>query len=661
MVRAASAIQRRGFNLIQFRTKSTHRSAALACRREFPRHWLHRITALALSVCTALCVQDFDTKSLKAESIDRPNVLVVLTDDQGWGDLSLHGNPNLQTPNIDSLARDGVELTNFFVCAVCSPTRAELLTGRYHTRMGVVSTSQGGERFDLKEQTIGDVFHKAGYSTAAYGKWHSGTQAPYHPNSRGFEDFYGFCSGHWGNYFSPMLEHNGRFVNGRGFIVDDLTDRAIERIRSADGKPFFIYLPLPTPHSPMQVPDEEWSRFESKEIVPDPAPANRKKEQVGHTRAALALCENIDANVGRLLETVKDEGVADDTIVVFFCDNGPNRHRFNGGYRGRKGSVHEGGLRSPCLVRYPARLKAGRKIEDLAGAIDLLPTLADLCGLTANSPAGPLDGESLADRLTEDPTDPVPGLPERMIFTKWGESSVRTSRWRAMEDGELYDVVADPGETTDVSAEYPEVADRLQKKIRRWLRQTQAEHPDGPRLFPIGHPSMSVTHLPARDADLQGGVRRSNRFPNCTYVTSWTSPQDAILWQVDVQTPGRYEVFMKHACPPSAVGTRVKLSFAARSDGDTPGSQSTASTDATVEQAFDGEFLSTQFDRWPRQESYVKEWTDVSLGRVELPGGPGVLRLKAYPPEDAEKDSEGVEMRLLWLRRLSEPGGQAAP
>ncbi|MHC4587171.1 MAG: sulfatase-like hydrolase/transferase, partial [Planctomycetota bacterium] len=147
----------------------------------------------------------------KAANVNkRPNVVVILADDQGWGDLSVHGNINLKTPNIDSLARDGALFDRFFVCAVCAPTRAEFFTGRYHPRGGVRGVSTGQERLNVDEKTIGDTFKAAGYATAAYGKWHNGTQYPYHPNARGFDDYYGFCSGHWGNYFDPILEHNGK-------------------------------------------------------------------------------------------------------------------------------------------------------------------------------------------------------------------------------------------------------------------------------------------------------------------------------------------------------------------------------------------------------------------------------------------------------------------
>ena len=193
----------------------------------------------------------------------RPNVLVFLSDDQGWGDLSSSGNADIATPHIDSLKRDGASFERFFVCPVCSPTRAEFLTGRHHARSGVYSTSAGGERMNLDEVTVADIFVAAGYATGAFGKWHNGMQHPYHPNGRGFQEFYGFCSGHWGNYYSPLLEQNGRIVKGQGFCVDDFTNRAMSFIEGAvdEGKPFFAYLPYNTPHSPMQVPDRFWQRF----------------------------------------------------------------------------------------------------------------------------------------------------------------------------------------------------------------------------------------------------------------------------------------------------------------------------------------------------------------------------------------------------------------
>lgn len=199
-----------------------------------------------------------------------PNVLMILTDDQGWGDLAINGNPNLQTPRLDAFARAGVQFRHFYVQPVCAPSRAEILTGRYHPRGGVYGVSEGGECLNPGEQTIANVFSAAGYRTACFGKWHNGSQPPYHPNSRGFAEFYGFTSGHWGTYFDPMLDHNGAIVRGQGYLADDLTNHALDFLAASSQPgtaPCFVYLALNTPHSPMQVPDEYWDRFADKSLT----------------------------------------------------------------------------------------------------------------------------------------------------------------------------------------------------------------------------------------------------------------------------------------------------------------------------------------------------------------------------------------------------------
>ena len=266
----------------------------------------------------------------RTSNTERPNVIIILTDDQGWGDLSVHGNSNISTPNIDALSAAGASLENFYVCAVCSPTRAELLTGRYHFRGGVYSTGGGGERLDMDETTIAEIFKAAGYSTAAYGKWHNGMQYPYHPNGRGFDDYYGFCSGHWGNYHSPMLEHNGQIVKGEGFIIDDFTNHGLAFMEENRDKAFFLYLPFNTPHTPFQAPEKYWDRYRDKPIN---MLSDSEGEDINDTRAALAMCENIDWNVGRIVEKTRELGIDDKTIIIFFCDNGPNLWRWNGGMK----------------------------------------------------------------------------------------------------------------------------------------------------------------------------------------------------------------------------------------------------------------------------------------------------------------------------------------
>ena len=431
----------------------------------------------------------------------QPNVIVFLTDDQGWGDLSLHGNTNLSTPNIDSLARDGTQFENFYVCPVCSPTRSEFLTGRYHQRSGVYSTSAGGERIDLDELTIADTFKAAGYATAAFGKWHNGMQYPYHPVGRGFEYFYGFCSGHWGNYFSPMLERNGQITKGNGFVVDNFTQEAMKFIEQHQKRPFFVYLPYNTPHSPMQVPDRFWNKFKNHEL---PMRHRDGKENLLHTRAALAMCENIDWNVGRILDKLKQLELANDTIVLFFHDNGPNGARWNGDMKGRKGSTDEGGVRSPLLVRWTNKIPAGHKVNEVAGAIDLLPTLADLCEVEVSRTA-PLDGVSLKQ--------PIMGgkyvWPERMIFNAWrNQLSVRTQRYRLDNKGKLFDITVDPEQRHPIQ-DKQELVDKLVAAANKFREDLEIGNRSDDRPFVIGHPAFRFTQVPARDAVAHGNIKRS--------------------------------------------------------------------------------------------------------------------------------------------------------
>lgn len=558
-----------------------------------------------------------------------PNVVIILTDDQGWGDLSHNGNTNLSTPHIDSLARDGARFERFYVCPVCSPTRAEFLTGRYHPRCGVSSTSTGGERLDLDEKTIADAFKAAGYATGAFGKWHNGLQFPYHPNARGFTEFYGFCSGHWAEYFNSPLEHNGKPVRGNGFIADDLTDRAIDFIGRQRDRPFLCYLPFNTPHTPAQVPDRFFDKFQRTDLklrgsgMEDPA----------FTRATLAMCENIDANVGKLLGRLDELKLADNTIVVFFCDNGPNAVRWNGGMKGRKGSTDEGGVRSPLLVRWPQRIRPGTAVTPIAGAIDLLPTLAELAGVKVVGEK-PLDGVSLAPLLV----GPAGDWPERLIFSHWnGQVSVRSQRHRLDKDGKLYDMIDDPGQTKDVAGDQPEVATRLRTAVERWRKEVLVELKKDDRPFPVGYPEFPVTVLPARDGVPHGNVRRSAPAPNCSYFTNWTSPDDRITWNIEVATAGRYQAVIHYTCPAADIGSTVEL---------TAGGGQVA---GQVRDAFDPPLVAAKHDRVPRKgESDMKEFKELTLGVMTLAKGQSMLTLRA--PRVAGKQVMEVRSVVLTLQ-----------
>ncbi|TAN36803.1 MAG: N-acetylgalactosamine 6-sulfate sulfatase [Verrucomicrobia bacterium] len=542
----------------------------------------------------------------------KPNIVIILADDQGWGDLSINGNSNLATPHIDSLARDGALFDRFYVCPVCSPTRAEFLTGRYHPRGGVSGVSTGEERLNRDEQTIAEVFRAASYATGAFGKWHNGTQYPYHPNGRGFDEFYGFCSGHWGTYFDPPLEHNGQPVQGKGYLADDLTDHALQFIETHQQRPFFCYVPLNIPHAPMQVPDQFYTKFAEREVKL--RGLNPAAEDLGFTRAALAMCENIDWNVGRILRRLDELKLAENTIVIYFSDNGPNSNRWNGGMKGMKGSTDEGGVRAPFLIRWPGHIAAGKRVPQIAGAIDLLPTLADLAAIPS-AHRKPLDGQSLKPLLL----DYDVRLPDRMIFSHWSRKvSVRTQRYRLDHEGKLFDMEADPGQTRDVTTEQPVIAKNLAQAVARWKKEVLAGLHDEDRPFTVGYPDFPSTTLPARDGVAHGHIKRSAHAPNCSYFTNWTSTDDAITWDVVVETPGKYEVVVYYTCPAAEVGATVELSL--------NGSR----VQGVISEANDPPLRGAEHDRFPRKsESYVKDFKPSRLGMIEFQQGRGLLTLRA--------------------------------
>ncbi len=562
----------------------------------------------------------------------RPNVVVILTDDQGWGDLSVHGNINLKTPNIDSLARDGALFDRFFVCPVCAPTRAELLTGRYHLRGGVHGVTTGAERLNLDEKTIGDTFKTAGYATAAFGKWHNGTQYPYHPNARGFDEFYGFCSGHWGNYFDPILEHNGKIVRGKGFIIDDLTDHALAFIEQNRSRPFFCYLPYNTPHSPFQVPDHFYEKFRDHPVQMrnrDP-----KMEQLDRTRCALAMCENIDWNVGRILRKLNKLKLAEKTIVVYFSDNGPNSWRWNGGMKGRKGSTDEGGTRVPCLIRWPGHIEPGIQIPQIAGAIDLLPTLADMAGIPIVG-TKPLDGVSIKPLLLKE----TKNWPDRMIFShQRGRVSVRTQQYRLDHTGKLFDMTADPGQHRDIAKEKPNVAAKLTKAVSRWKKEVLPKSRKDDRPFPVGYVEFATTILPARDGVPYGNVRRSAKAPNCSYFTNWVSAADKMTWDIEVANSGNYQAVIYYTCAKENVGSTIELRF------------NRSRIQGKVARPHDPPLVGAEFDRVPRGgESYVKKFRPLRLGVFRLEKGRGQLTLRAL--DAPGKQVMDVRAVMLTLNR----------
>ncbi len=585
-----------------------------------------------------------------ADAASQPNVVIFLADDAGWGDYGVNGNTSVRTPHIDSLGRDGARFDRFYVCAVCSPTRAEFLTGRYHPRGGVRGTSLGQERLDLDEHTIAEAFKAAGYATGAFGKWHNGSQWPYHPLARGFDEYYGHTAGHWGEYFDPPLEDNGRMVRGKGYIVDLCTDRAIDFIERQASRPFLCYIPFTTPHSPWAVPDEYWQRWRGREIGQRATQAGQ--EVLDETRCALAMVENQDWNVGRVLARLDELKLRDRTIVLFFSDNGPNTWRWNGGMKGRKGSVDEGGVRSPLLMRWPGRIASGTVVREIAGAIDLLPTLTAMAGIPRVGDK-PLDGLDVSPLLLGTSSD----WSDRMIFSHWaGRLSVRTRQYRLDEKGALFDMAADPGQSRDVSAEKPEAAARLAQAVATWRRDVSGLSgpparderagarpgilPPDDRPLPVGYTDYRWTPLPARDGVPHGGIQRSSSAPNCSYFVNWKTTQDRITWDIEVNTAGEYEVVIDYTCPVADAGSVIELSF-----------QQSRVT-GKVEPGWDPPLYTNQ-DTLPRPpaESRMKEFRPLRLGVMSLERGRGLLTLRALEiPGQSVMDVRRVNLTLLGER-----------
>ena len=556
----------------------------------------------------------FVVASSFAYGAKKPNIVVFLADDQGWGDLSVNGNSLVSTPHIDAIAKQGVTFENFFVSPVCAPTRADLLTGRYYQRSGITGTSKGRERMNLDEVTIADALKAAGYRTGTFGKWHNGSQYPYHPNGRGFDEFYGFASGHWGNYFDAMMDHNGKVVEGEGFIVDDCTSKAIDFISAESKQPFFMYLAFNTPHGPWQVPDRWWKKYENEPAVDD----NRysKNENKPRTRAVLAMMENIDWNVGRVKAKLIEMGELDNTIILYFSDNGPNGLRYNGDMKGQKGTLDEGGVRSPSFMQWPAAIKAGTSVPQIASAMDIFPTMMDLADIPYQSKK-PFDGKSLKPLLFGGEER----WQDRIIVNNaiWrNQTSVRSERFRLDQEEKLYDMHTDIGQYKDVSKQYPEVKAALIAYRDNWQKEVVSELPKmDTRPFLFGHPDSLYTHAPARDGNAHGHIKRSNKFPNDSYFLNWEKAGDKVTWDIEVVEDGEFEVSLYYAMTADGVGSQFNVSFGENAFS------------FKVDKAHDVPLIGMEGERAKRNNSYVKRWATKTIGTINLNKGPGQLTLSA--------------------------------
>jgi arylsulfatase A-like enzyme len=398
----------------------------------------------------------------------RPNVIVVLSDDQGYGDFSGHGNPVLKTPQLDALARSSLRLTDFHVAPMCTPTRGQLMTGLDACRNGATSVCAGRSFIRPGIPTMAEAFAGAGYQTALFGKWHLGDSFPNLPHQRGFRESvyhlgWGITSmaDLWQNdYFDGRFSHNGQLQRYPGYCTDVWFNLALDWIKQRKSKDesFFLYLPTNAPHGPHWVPPQYKQLY----------------DQAGLPAAFFGMLANLDENMGRLVATLNETGLAENTILVFFHDNGGTAgvNLFNAGMRGRKTTYYEGGHRAACYLRWPGgQLLPPQEIDDLTQVQDLFPTLLELCGIPLPN-AARLDGLSLAPRL-RGAGNPA-ALADRMLVVQYGQQpakydcAVLWQKWRLVHGQELFDLRTDPGQQRDLSGQNPSVLGRMRDHYEAW-------------------------------------------------------------------------------------------------------------------------------------------------------------------------------------------------
>lgn len=473
-----------------------------------------------------------------AARADRPNVVIVMTDDQGYGDLSCHGNPVLRTPHLDKLHGESTRLTDYHVSPTCSPTRAALLTGHWSNRTGVWHTIMGRSMIRASEITLGQLFQDAGYATGMFGKWHLGDNYPFRPEDRGFGEILRHGGGgvgqtpdFWDNaYFDGSYWHNGKPVPVTGFCTDvffDYAKRFIRQQKAAD-QPFLVYIATNAPHGPMHAPEESAARY-----------SHLKNTSLQHFYGMIV---NIDDNVGALRAFLEEEGLAQDTIFIFTTDNGTSSGAdvHNSGMRGRKGSQYDGGHRVPFFFHWPAGgYSAGQDIDVLTAHVDVVPTLLRLCNVSVPvglhfdgiDLTGVLSGKAASlDRLlvtdSQRVKDPI----------KWRKSSVMGQRWRLIDGKELYDIQHDPGQKSDVAGNHPDVVSRLRAFYDQWWEELLPTFQQ-PALIEIGNPAENPSRLTSHDWI----TTRMTPWNQHHIRSAMNGPSNTGYWNVQVSQAGEYE------------------------------------------------------------------------------------------------------------------------
>jgi len=486
------------------------------------------LIAVSLSTSRYMCANNRNN--------EKPNVIIILTDDQGFADVGVHDNDRIKTPNIDKFASESIEFSRFYCSPVCAPTRASLMTGRYYYRTGVIHTSRGGAKMHGDEVTIAERLQNVGYKTGLFGKWHLGDNYPMRPQDQGFDEVLFHKSGGIGqapdkpnSYFDPFLWHNDRKVKTKGYCTDIFTNAATQFIEDNRHRPFFVYLPMNAPHTPLEVAPEYSNSYKALGLDDT-------------TAKVYGMITNIDENIGKLLKKLDELDLREETIVIFFGDNGPQQMRYNAGLRGRKSWTYEGGIRVPFFFQWPARLKGNRIINRIAAHIDIHPTLLDACGVSIPD-YSPLDGVSLLPLL--DGNDEK--WNERKLFfqchrglnpKRYQNCAVVTQQYKMVgypgtfnnenldtsknHIFELYDIEIDPGEKNNLAEKHPEILISLRKAYDKWFDDVKSTREFTPEFIHIG-------------SDKENPIRLC-RYQDSTYIDGKPT-----AWAVIIEQSGDYE------------------------------------------------------------------------------------------------------------------------
>lgn len=494
-----------------------------------------------------------------------PNVILIMTDDQGYGDLGVTGNTFIHTPHIDNFATQSTHFTNFYVDPVCAPTRSALMTGKFYLRTGIYDTFNGGAIMDPDEITIAEILSSNGYQTGIFGKWHLGDNYPGRPSDQGFQSSLVHKAGGIGqpgdldnyprpdsSYFDPVLYRNNKAIKTRGYCTDVFTDGALDFLEQNKENLFFMYVAYNAPHGPLQVPEKYLAKYEGKDFGLEGRAAEA-------ARRVYAMVENVDENVGRILGFLKENSLLENTVVIFMSDNGPIPARYNAGLRGTKSSVYEGGTKVPFFIHYPEIFEAGKKIPTTVAHIDVLPTLLDLCGLESETPPG-INGSSMLPTLQGEEAI----FEERYLYWQWARGypelyvnmAIRQGDYKlighaesdaSIDEFELFNIAEDPYEEEDLIEREEEKAIHLKDQLDAWHHKIVIEEGNPKTQGAVINPKFENPVVLNRN-DAKGTPEQ------------WTRDAVFSFWDVEFQEAGYYEItFGFHHKPERAGRVVIKM------------------------------------------------------------------------------------------------------